>query len=278
MLSYQHGFHAGNFADVHKHSTLTALLSALNRKAKPWSYLESHAGAAMYELGSEASQKTGEYKQGIKAVWSANGLPESLLRYQQLVQGVNEGQLEHYPGSPVIAMDMSRETDKLAVMELHPTEFQKLKAFFSREKQIAVHHRDGYEGVLSLLPPKPNRGVVLIDPAFEVKAEYQQAASHLIKMQSKWPNGSFALWYPVLAAGRHIEMLETLVSSGIRKIYRSEYYAKPDSSARMYGSGMLLINPPWKVDESIQEVTHWMFKNLSEKGSLEPLEEWLVPE
>ncbi|MGB2130891.1 MAG: 23S rRNA (adenine(2030)-N(6))-methyltransferase RlmJ, partial [Marinobacterium sp.] len=180
MLSYQHGFHAGNFADVHKHLLLTLLLQALNRKAKPWSYLETHGGRARYDLGGEQASKTGEYRDGIARLWQRPA-PESIRAYLAQVEAVNDAALACYPGSPLLAAQLAREHDCISVMELHPAEADALKAVFRQDERVAVHHRDGYEGVLSLLPPKPNRGVVLIDPSFEVKQEYTELVTFINK-------------------------------------------------------------------------------------------------
>lgn len=171
MLSYLHGFHAGNFADLHKHAILVALLEALNRKAKPWSYLETHSGRALYDLNDAQAQKTGEYQQGIGRLW-AQPQAEVLEPYLQQVRRVNQGTLSHYPGSPTIAAGMARAEDRLRLMELHSTEVEALRQQFRQDERVAVHHRDGYEGVNALLPPTPKRGLVLIDPAYEVKTEY----------------------------------------------------------------------------------------------------------
>ena len=279
MLSYQHGYHAGNFADVHKHMIMVWVLQALNRKAKPWSYLETHAGAARYDFTDEQSQKTGEYKTGIARLWSRNDLPAQVQAYLDQVRVLNpSGALEAYPGSPLIAQQMSREGDNLAVMELHSGEYQRLRHTFRAGGRLAVHHRDGYEGVAALLPPKPNRGVVLIDPAYEVKTEYQHVAKFIVQQYPRWSNGTYAIWYPILKAGQHEEMLHMLKHSGIRNIFRSEFYVQPAGFERMRGSGMVLINPPWQIDQQVAEVMPWLARVLAAAGAAEPLHEWLVPE
>ncbi len=279
MLSYQHGFHAGNFADVHKHAIQVLLLEALNRKPKPWSYLETHGGAAFYDLTDPQAQKTGEYQWGIEKLWLATSVPKALTGYLDQIKSVNpDGQLQHYPGSPLIAAQMARESDKLAIMELHPAEYERVKQTFKRDAQVAVHHRDGYEGVLSLMPPKPNRGLVLIDPSYEVKSEYQQTAKYLKKIHALWPNGTFAIWYPILKAGQHKEMLAEIKRSGIRNIFVSELYVQGSDTERMFGSGMLLINPPWQLDQTVNATMPWLKQVLAKNGAAEPRSEWLVPE
>jgi 23S rRNA (adenine2030-N6)-methyltransferase len=279
LLSYQHSYHAGNFADVHKHLTLSLILESLNKKAKPWSYFETHAGSARYELNSEQAIKTNEFKQGIELIYSKR-LPKFCAPYIEEIKALNIGQdsLNYYPGSPWLAKSALRENDKIALMELHPSEFEKLKAVFNRESNVGVHHRDGYEGVLSLLPPKPNRGAVLIDPSYEVKTEYLQVVKFIEKAYQRWSNGCFAIWYPLLKAGNHRDMLHKLKRSGIRKILLAELYVKDQADERMYGSGMLLINPPWQLDQQLGQLNEVLFRHLADEDAQKPKVEWLVPE
>lgn len=282
MLSYQHSYHAGNFADVHKHLTLSYILSALNKKSKPWSYLETHAGVAVYDLQGDNSNKTGEYKRGIAKVWQHKSHPV-FGAYSEVITALNRKRgadrlLSFYPGSPWFAAEYSREQDSVSLMELHPQEFETLKKVFRSEKNIAVHHRDGYEGVLSLLPPKPNRGAVLIDPSYEVKTEYLQVATFLKKAHQRWSNGCFIIWYPLLKAGNHLDMLRTIKNSGIRKVLKSEFCVTSSSDERMYGSGMLIVNPPWQLDEQLISASDVCFDILADEEADKPKVEWLVPE
>jgi len=274
VLSYQHGFHAGNFADLHKHLTLVALLESLNRKAKPWSYLESHSGRGIYDLRDAQALKTGEYLEGIAQLWAHNS--GSLLgHYLDLVRRLNREQLETYPGSPWFAAEMARDEDKIHLMELHPQEVQALKSNFRAYAQVGVHHRDGYEGVLGMLPPKPNRGLVLIDPAYEVKTEYAQVAAFMGKALRSWGNGSYAIWYPVLAAQRHEEMITKVVQGCIDVgILRSELQISDPTERGMYGSGMLLINPPWQIDQQLQHLIPELLEALQVSEGKASLE-WL---
>lgn len=279
MLSYLHGYHAGNFADLHKHHLLVCLLAALNRKEKPWSYLETHSGKAHYCLNSEQSEKTAEYREGIARLWAQQGMPDSVARYLEQVRAVNpEETLAFYPGSPALAAGMAREADRLHLMELHPGEVQQLKQAFSGRTDVAVHHRDGYEGVLALLPPKPNRGLVLIDPSYEVKSEYDQVAAFLPKALKRWPNGCFAIWYPLLPAGRWKMMLESIRRSGIRNILRSELWVRNASDQGMYGSGMLIINPPWPLADTLQQSEPWLAECLAQDAGAGQSISWLVEE
>lgn len=279
MLSYLHGYHAGNFADLHKHHLLVCLLVALNRKDKPWNYLETHAGKAHYCLDSEQAEKTAEYREGIARLWTQQDLPDSVANYLEQVRAVNpDGILASYPGSPALAAGMAREQDQLHLMELHPGEVQQLKQAFSGRTDVAVHHRDGYEGVLALLPPKPNRGLVLIDPSYEVKSEYDQVAAFLAKALKRWPNGCFAIWYPLLPAGRWKVMLESIRRSGIRNILRSELWVRSPTDQGMYGSGMLIINPPWPLADTLQQSQPWLAECLAQDAGAGQSVSWLVEE
>ncbi|WP_372742836.1 23S rRNA (adenine(2030)-N(6))-methyltransferase RlmJ [Neptunomonas sp.] len=279
MLSYQHGFHAGNFADVHKHMILALILEALNLKDKPWSYLETHGGCALYDLADDKAQKTGEYLAGIGKLWNKQEMPDAIRPYIAQVQVVNQDkELRFYPGSPSIASMLARASDRLAVMELHPAEYQQVKQHFRGLAQVAVHHRDGYEGVLSMMPPKPNRGLVFIDPSYEVKTEYKQVAKFAQQLLARWSNGSIAIWYPILKAGQHQDMINNIVASGVRRVFQSEFYVQDSGSQRMSGSGMLLINPPWQLDQKIATVMPWLYHMLAQPEADEPQERWLVPE
>lgn len=279
MLSYQHSYHAGNFADVHKHLCLSLILDSLNKKAKPWSYFETHAGTARYDLEGEQAQKTTEFKQGISLIYN-DKMPPFFNSYLNIIKDMNVkgAPLAHYPGSPLIASEMSRDEDSIALMELHPGEYELLKGVFRRTSNVGVHNRDGYEGVLSLLPPKPNRGLVLVDPSYEVKTEYLQVAKFIINAYQRWSNGCFAIWYPLLKAGNHKELLHKLKLSGIRKILKVEMCVKSAADERMYGTGMVIINPPWQLDEQLQQVSDLLTQKLSANDAQQPVVEWLVEE
>lgn len=278
MLSYLHGYHAGNFADVHKHHLLTCILRAFNQKPSPWHYLETHAGKGLYALDSAESLKTAEFTLGIQRIWHNSPLPESVQAYMQLIQHVNPDKtLRFYPGSPCIASLLSRPQDKLSLMELHPNEVHQLKAFFAKNAQVSIHHRDGYEGVLSLLPPKPNRGVVMIDPSYEVKREYESVVQFLEKAHKRWPNGCYIIWYPLLAAQRSRHLVQRIQHSGIRSILSSEIHIDAPNSTGMFGSGLLIVNPPWQLEQTLQHSEPWLLSAMQRTGQEHYLS-WLVPE
>ncbi len=244
MLSYQHTYHAGNPADLHKHLVLAELLALLVRKARGISYMETHAGRGLYDLGAAESLKTGEAAEGIGAVT----LPDCPLRRALDITRAQHGSAA-YPGSPLIAQTLLRSQDRLHLMELHPAEHRALRRAL-RSDTTAVHHRDGYEGVLSLSPPKPRKGLVLVDPSYEVKSEYAQVAGFIHKLMAKWPEATVMVWYPLLPAGRHDELL-----SGLKlKYLRHEVGFALKDGQGMTGSGLVLVNAPYGSDDILARV------------------------
>ncbi|MBN3564672.1 23S rRNA (adenine(2030)-N(6))-methyltransferase RlmJ [Aliamphritea spongicola] len=276
MLSYQHGYHAGNFADVHKHLILSMMLQSLTRKDKPLSYLETHSGRAMYDLSDEQAQKNQEFQSGISKLWQA-GLKGTEVYCEAVTAQNTSGELAFYPGSPSLAQHFARANDKLMLMELHPQESQVLKRHFRQDSRVAVHQRDGYEGVLAMLPPKPNRGMVLIDPAYEDKSEYDQVVAFIKRAKQLWPNGSYAIWYPLLEANRWKSMKHKLQRTSIRNILCSEIEINPADAGGMYGSGMLMVNPPWPLEDNIRATMPGVLSTLAEGAAVDRLE-WLAPE
>ena len=276
MLSYLHGYHAGNFADVHKHLILSMMLQSLTRKDKPLSYLETHSGRAMYDLSDERAQKNQEFQSGISKLWNTDLKGSAVYRDAVAAHNVGE-ELKFYPGSPSLARHFAREKDKLMLMELHPRESEVLKSYFRQDSRVAVHQRDGYEGVMAMLPPKPNRGMVLIDPAYEDKSEYDQVVAFIKKAKQLWPNGSYAIWYPLLEANRWKSMKHKLQRSSIRNILCSEIEINPADAGGMYGSGMLIVNPPWPLEDNIQAAMPAVLSTLAEGAAIDRLE-WLAPE
>lgn len=278
MLSYQHAYHAGNFADVHKHIALILLLRALGRKPAPFQVLDTHAGRGRYDLDTAEALKTGEFRDGIARLWDVPRLPEAVADYRDRIQGFNpDGRLRHYPGSPLLARALLRERDRLLLCELHPAEHAALHAALDNDSRVAIHRRDGFEALKALLPPAEKRGLVLIDPSYEVKTEYRQVATAVAKAHKRWPTGVHLIWYPLLPAGRHRQLLSSLADSGIRGILRSELEVRGAAGGGLYGSGLLLINPPWQTDTVLAETASWLAEILSQ-GTHQATTDWLVPE
>jgi 23S rRNA (adenine2030-N6)-methyltransferase len=254
MLSYQHHYHAGNFADVHKHLALVAVLTALRRKDKPFRVLDTHAGQGCYPL---ASQQTGEYRDGIGRLWGRTAAETPLLKsYFEVIKTLNPTpQLCDYPGSPRIIQHFLRSDDRLQLLELHPTAHNTLHGFIRGDHRVHLHQRDAYEGLVALLPPKEQRGLVLLDPSYEVKTEYQTLIKALGKAWRRWQNGIYLIWYPLLPSGLHQRLLAKLTAEPFTSLWHCELEVKrPQSDHGLYGSGLALINPPWQVPEQLTEL------------------------
>lgn len=252
MLSYQHAFHAGNLADVHKHGLLAWMLDYLTRKDKPLSYIETHAGRALYDLSAPQAKKTGEAAQGIALAqdWFPTHHPYThALAAAQAAHGSS-----FYPGSPWIAQHVSRAQDVLTLAELHPTEAAALKTAMPK---TTIHQMDGFKMAHSLLPPTPRRGLMLIDPSYEVKADYSTLPGHMRKWHRAWNVGILVLWYPILTSGVHVPLLDAL--SAISGALRSEVRFPPAKPGHgMVGSGLFVVNPPFGLEEEAARLkTHF---------------------
>lgn len=251
MLSYQHGYHAGCLADVHKHGALAALLVHLAKKPKPLSYLETHAGRAVYDLSAPEAEKTGEARAGILRLMAEGAIPAEqpfgkVLRMTEQAYGAG-----HYPGSPLIAAQLLRQDDVLHLMEMHPEEIKALKRAMRRHR-AHIHHRDGYEGVLGISPPTPRRGLVLIDPSYEIKSEYLRVAEFVPALHRRWPEATIMVWYPILEAGLHEAMAGRLVASDLPEVVHREVRFRIEPGAPgMRGSGLIIVNTPWGAGEAL---------------------------
>lgn len=271
MLSYRHSFHAGNFADVLKHLVVAEILSHLVKKDKPIAYIDTHAGAGLFNLQSDDAEKLGEYRDGIAKVIN-KGYPE-MASYLDLVKGMNKpGLLTRYPGSPLVAGHFLRRQDRGWLYELHPQDSVTLSkniagSNLAARKNIVVQREDGLKGFLSLLPPVSRRGLVLIDPSYEVKTEYDQVVVALEKAHKKFSTGVYALWYPVVERER-IERLERrLLATGIKNIQQFELGVRPDADGQgMTSSGMIVINPPWGLLDAMKSVLPKLAKALAQEG------------
>lgn len=282
MLSYRHAFHAGNYADVVKHLIINLILEALCRKETPFCYLETHTGTGFYDLKSEFAQKTGEFKEGIQLVWN---LPKTAVHpwattYLHILQTFNQGQeLNTYLGSPAFARHYLRSQDSMTLMELHSQDAQLLKQGFKNDKQIHIHQRDGLEGLIASVPPLQKRGLVLIDPSYELKQDYIAVIETLKLAHKRWQQGIYALWYPLLNEKPQERLLKKLVKSGIKKILVTELERYPSHTPRaMYGTGMVIVNPPYQLDKQLAELLPWLWQILSPQAEGKWRVEWLVEE
>jgi 23S rRNA (adenine2030-N6)-methyltransferase len=264
LLSYRHAFHAGNFADVLKHSVLSLVLDYMTRKEKGFHYIDSHSGAGMYQLAEEYAQKTGEYKDGIAKIINDENAPESLEPYLSLIKSLNlnsssSDELEVYPGSPGIAKAFVRRQDSSHLFELHPTDIQHLEDFCQRWRKVFVKQSDGYQGVLGLIPPPSRRGVVLIDPPYELKEDYQKAVKTIVKAYEKFSTGTYILWYPVVKRQLIEQMSHNFVKSSVRNVLQVEFCLENDTDEYgMTGTGLFIVNPPWQLAAQLEQILPYM--------------------
>ncbi|MCL1860632.1 MAG: 23S rRNA (adenine(2030)-N(6))-methyltransferase RlmJ [Proteobacteria bacterium] len=262
MLSYRHAFHAGNYADVVKHFVLTELLAYYRKKDKPWTYIDTHAGAGCYALDAEVAGKTGEFADGIERLWSRGDLPEPLAAYVEIVRQFNPGgRLLFYPGSPAVAMTFARERDSLQLFELHPEDLRMLRRTFSTEpRRVHVRGSDGLVGLDALLPPPSRRAVVLIDPSYEVKTDYSHVVATLDRALRRFATGCFVLWYPLLARAESRRLPEQLkkIGAGSWLDVRFRVSHALREGFGMFGCGLYVINPPWVLPERLQTVLPWL--------------------
>ncbi|MCK5355688.1 MAG: 23S rRNA (adenine(2030)-N(6))-methyltransferase RlmJ [Methyloprofundus sp.] len=264
MLSYRHSFHAGNAADVLKHTVLIHILAHLKKKQKPFCYVDTHAGAGNYSLESEHAEKTQEYRQGIAALWQANDLPPIIDAYVNVIKGFNpQDALSDYPGSPLIAQHLLRRHDRLFLYELHSTDVTLLEAAIKHDSRVQVHHQDGLRYCLGLMPPAQRRGLVLIDPSYEVKADYDQVFEIILQLYKRFATGTYALWYPVVERSRIDELEHKIQASSLKNVQLFELAQQADS--REYGmtaSGMIVINPPWTLKAEMEQALPYLAKQL----------------
>ncbi len=263
MLSYRHAFHAGNFADVHKHLGLMLVLESLCKKEKPFSIIDTHAGAGLYTLDDERALLTGETSDGIMKLLSyckEHAAPEAVSRYVSLIQSYST--YNSYPGSPEIERRFLRENDCLSLIELHSTEIDILHAAMEAEgkdPRIHIHFRNAYEAAAALSPPNPRRGLLIMDPSYEVDSDYENAVLSLSSVHKKWKEGYKILWYPIVNHRREElsamkSSLEFVCEKTNTPYLCSEIIVKPDCGEfGMAGSGLFFMGVPWLVEEQLKE-------------------------
>ena len=299
MLSYQHIFHAGNHADILKHCVLLQVLNSLNKKEKPYTFFDTHAASGLYDLTDGRSLKTGEAGRGILSLTALTGegkegsdsdkpLPPLLQSYLDFVKPYIAD--SRYPGSPEIERCFMREQDTLILSELHPQEIENLRVNMKRPSEkapsVQIHKRNGWEMLTALTPPATKRGAVLIDPSYEETDDYVQAADTITAVHKKWSNGIIMLWYPLLAHREgEIESMLDRITEGARALNSNieianlqlEVFDKNEhrevsledfrasegkNPPRLYGSGMLVLNSPWKLEEETNAVIEYVKKRL----------------
>jgi 23S rRNA (adenine2030-N6)-methyltransferase len=280
-MNYRHAFHAGNHADVLKHVTLLALCEALRAKPAPCFALDTHAGRGLYQLDGEAAQRTGEAEGGVLKL--AGLRDANIARYLEAIAACRAAHGPHaYPGSPWLLAHALREQDRIACCELQPNEAALLNELLRDDPRVAVHARDGYAAMKALLPPRTSemrfaRGLVLIDPPYEAQLEeFEFARAALRDGLARWPQGMFALWYPIKLRRSLSPFYRSAATIEAKSVLAIELLVRPDDSPlRMNGSGLLVINAPWQFDVQMKPTLHALRKALAEPTGGEARMEWL---
>ena len=270
MLSYQHGYHAGNFADVIKHLGLTRLLSYLVQKEKPLFYLETHSGKGLYDLRDRQSEKTNEYKQGIQLLWpDRNKLPVLFKEYLEVImkQLHQSDSLRFYPGSPYFAINALRAMDRTYFCELHPAEYELLKDIPLSHKKAHFSNTDGIAALDALLPPPEKRGLIFIDPSYEIKDEYKTIPRALKHAFAKFTTGVYCLWYPVVNRRLSDQLIRRLQDIGAKNTLRVEFNLTGKVQDGMTVCGLWLINPPYTFAQEMKTLCETLKNYFNPKES-----------
>ena len=283
-MNYRHAFHAGNFADVLKHVVLMMLVEHLKKKSSPFLFLDTHAGRGVYDLSEAQPQRSGEYKSGVGRLLDlpAASLPPEVAAYIRLVResaGKDHSAITAYPGSPVIVARMRRPTDRLVLIEKLPKEADALRAAVGRRRLVSVVDGDGYASLKAHLPPREGRGLVLIDPPYESELEFDKVLAALEVAHERWAAGMYCVWYPLTDRAGPVRFHRNVERAGIRKVLDVTLNVLPaDAQVGMSGAGLVIINPPWQLDERLRELMPQLHRLLAPEGLGGCNVEWIVPE
>lgn len=263
-MNYRHAYHAGNFADVFKHIILTRLIEYLKKKDKPFRVHDTHAGPGLYSLTSDEAGKTGEWADGIGRLRKAS-IPRSVAQLlEPYLQSLGDD-AGAYPGSPLIARKLLRKQDRLSLCELHPEDHLRLASLFEGDYQVRVNKLDGWLVAGAHLPPKEARGMMMIDPPFEQEGEFDRLIDALLKANRRWSGGTLALWYPVKRRAHTDEWLGTLRDLNIANMMSAELTIRPPNAVQtLNGCGMVIVNPPYTLEEELTQILPFLAKTLGE--------------
>lgn len=276
-MNYRHAYHAGNFADVFKHAFLVIALEHLKQKENPFFVLDTHAGTGLYDLQGVEAGKTGEWTEGIGRLLDLASVPASLTSYCGLVRRVGGDTGRFYPGSPFIVQNMMRPQDRLCLCELHPADAVLLEDNMGHDARVRIQPDDGYACVKALLPPRERRGLVLIDPPFERRDEFQAMDRALREGLRRWASGTYALWYPVKDSDTHRAFRDGLADLTEARIWSVELCVYPDLfPARLNGCGFVFVNPPWSVVKAAEEMMPFLCDLLRQQEGAFWQAEWLA--
>jgi 23S rRNA (adenine2030-N6)-methyltransferase len=280
-LNYRHAFHAGGFVDVVKHIIVMRIVEYLKLKDAAFRVIDTHAGIGRYDLTSAEAQRSPEWKDGIQRLFN-KGLPEAAQvlaqPYLDVVHGENRkgNALVAYPGSPLLVRKLMRPQDRLSAIELHPADAGTLGGLFAGDIQVRVIELDGWLALGAHVPPKEKRGLVLVDPPFEEPGEFERLVEGLVKAHKRWPGGTYALWYP-LKEPREVNSFATeLKATGITRLLRAELTVRPPATpARLYGTGMIVANPPYTLEGELRVLLPALAKVLADDGAGGHRLDWL---
>jgi 23S rRNA (adenine2030-N6)-methyltransferase len=266
MLAYRHAFHAGNHADVLKHLTLMLVLKHMNLKEKPYRYIDTHAGAGGYSLHSKYARKNAEFEQGIGRLWQATDAPPAIQEYVELVRAFNGGRsLEQYPGSPAIALQMRREIDPMSLFELHSTDYRILESYVSGQHNVHVSDKDGFAHLKSQIPPISRRGVILMDPSYELRSDYSRVISTLKDALLRFSSGTYMIWYPQVQSLESAEFPKRLLAQSRSWLHVTLRVQAPDSQGfGLQGSGMFVIHPPHTLYAQLAAILPYLRDHLKQ--------------
>jgi 23S rRNA (adenine2030-N6)-methyltransferase len=269
-MNYRHAFHAGNFADVMKHVLLVRALLYLQRKEAPLRVIDTHAGIGLYDLSADEAGRTGESLEGIGRLKEpfAPELEDLLAPYRRIVADVRARNGDDtYPGSPAIVREMLRRQDRGVFVELHPADNQVLAERYNAVANLKVMHLDGWTALHALIPPKEKRGLVLIDPPYEKPNELERLGDELLAALRKWPTGVYVGWYPIKSLAEVDAVAARLGEASPRPGLRLELLVDdPGVEARLNGSGLFVLNPPWTLREEAETILPALAERLSRKG------------
>jgi 23S rRNA (adenine2030-N6)-methyltransferase len=270
MLAYRHAFHVGNHADVLKHIVLLGVLERMAAKDKAYWYIDTHAGAGSYQLGERMAQRLAEYETGIGRLWGRKDLPPAVAAYVEQIRAFNaDGALRTYPGSPALAGVMLRPQDRMRLFELHTTDHRLLANTWGQQAHVEVRQADGFTGLKAMLPPPSRRGVVLLDPSYELGSDYGQLVAALRDAVTRFATGVYLVWYPQLQSLESIRLPKRLKAlSPAGWLHAQLTVAAPrDDGFGLMGSGMFVINPPFGLQENLKTALPWLARTLGQDGA-----------
>jgi 23S rRNA (adenine2030-N6)-methyltransferase len=256
-MNYRHAYHAGNFADVHKHVVLARILTHLKQKPAAFRVIDTHAGAGRYDLSSPEASRSGEWRNGIGLIWQAQqsvALNSFLAPYLDTLSALNpDGRLLHYPGSPLLVARLTRSQDRLIACEIEPQSFGLLRAALRGESGAKALAIDGWAALRAYVPPKERRGVVLVDPPFEETADFRRLSATVAAAHGKWPTGIYCVWYPIKERHEPDALALRFRKLGMPNILRSELLlGEASTDSGLVGSGLIIVNPPFPIERDLR--------------------------